>query len=61
MGARGLPGRVQHLWPEPAPDGLLARRGYHPRLWAIGVDDVLAAVDRLGARFEEQAEARRNP
>jgi len=59
MGARGLPGRVEQLWPEPSRDGLLARRGYHPRLWAISVDEVCAAVDRLGVRFGSATEKRR--
>lgn len=49
MGPLGDPARIRWLYPDRSEDSETKRRGHHPRMWAIGVDDVLAAVDDLGA------------
>lgn len=49
MGPLGDPSKIRWLYPEPSEASEAERRGHHPRMWAIGVDNVLAAVDELGA------------
>lgn len=46
------PERVQLLYREPLDLPAEARRYYHPRMYAITVEDVMGAVDRLQVRFE---------
>ena len=48
----GPPDRVQLLYREPLDLPARARRYYHPRMYAITVEDVMDAVDRLHVRFE---------
>jgi ADP-heptose:LPS heptosyltransferase len=47
MGPLGDPARIVRLHPEPSPAPDRDRDHYHPRMWAIGVQDVLAALDTL--------------
>jgi ADP-heptose:LPS heptosyltransferase len=47
MGPLGDDARIVRLYPEPSREPAAARGGHHPRMWAIGVEDVMAAVERL--------------
>ena len=49
MGPLGDSSKIRWLYREPSDASEAERAGHHPRMWAIGVDDVLAAVDDLGA------------
>lgn len=44
MGPLGQASRIRRLWPDPSPESPSRRGGYHPRLWAVEPEDVLAAA-----------------
>lgn len=48
MGPLGDDARIVRLHPEPSTDTDAARGGHHPRMWAISVDTVLEALERVG-------------
>ncbi|MGD8496412.1 MAG: glycosyltransferase family 9 protein [Gemmatimonadales bacterium] len=49
MGPIGDPAKTRWIYREPSQASETEREGHHPRMWAITVSDVLAAVDDLGA------------
>ena len=49
MGPLGDDARIVRLYPDPSPDADDVRGGHHPRMWAIDVEDVMAALERLHA------------
>jgi heptosyltransferase I len=49
MGPLGDDARIVRLYPEPSTASAEARRGYHPRMFAITVQDVMAALRRVGS------------
>lgn len=51
-GPMGAAERVQHIYREPVDLPARARGDCHPRMYAITVEDVMDAVDRLHVRFD---------
>ena len=47
MGPLGVEGRIQRIYKDPVDVPAHDRRDFHPRMWAIDVDDVMAAIARL--------------
>lgn len=47
MGPLGDEARIRRLYPEPLASNETNRTGYHPRMWATTVDDVVRAADEL--------------
>jgi ADP-heptose:LPS heptosyltransferase len=54
MGPLGDDARIVRLYPEPSAALQSERAGYHPRMWAITVQDVLAALRRVAGTGEPE-------